>query len=420
MYQRSVLDNQLRVFTSSMPHTRSVSITLCVGAGSRYEAPELAGVSHFIEHLPFKGTKSWPTAQAVSEAIEGVGGIMNASTDREMTVFWCKVARIHFRKALSVMLDMILNPILDREEVEKEREIIQEELRMTYDHPTYKVDLLIDEALWPDQAMGRDVGGTPETVGKISQESIRDYMTQQYNPANTVLAIAGDVTHEEVLEMVGEATVQWKPRESLNWEPVVNGHYDPEVRMEWRRTDQTHICLALPGLSLNDPDRYNLTILNVILGDGMSSRLFQSLREVQGLAYDVSSSNSHFRDCGALTVYCGVEPKKSRLAVQGIVHELQGMHQEAPEQEITKAREYTKGRLLLRMEDTRAVSGWLASQELLQGEVATPEEVVQRLDEVNSEDVARVAKRLLQPEQLRLAVVGPHRSEARFLKLLHF
>jgi predicted Zn-dependent peptidase len=190
--------------------------------------------------------------------------------------------------------------------------------------------------------------------------------------------------------------------------------------MEWRRTDQTHICLALPGLSLNDPDRYNLTILNVILGDGMSSRLFQSLREVQGLAYDVSSSNSHFRDCGALTVYCGVEPKKSRLAVQGIVHELQGMHQEAPEQEITKAREYTKGRLLLRMEDTRAVSGWLASQELLQGEVATPEEVVQRLDEVNSEDVARVAERLLQPEQLRLAVVGPHRSEARFLKLLHF
>ena len=420
MYQRSVLDNQLRVFTSSMPHTRSVSITLCVGAGSRYETPELAGVSHFIEHLPFKGTKSWPTAQAVSEAIEGVGGIMNASTDREMTVFGCKVARIHFRKALSVMLDMILNPILDREEVEKEREIIQEELRMTYDHPTYKVDLMIDEALWPDQAMGRDVGGTPETVDKISQESILEYMTQQYNPANTVLAIAGDVTHDEVLGMVGEATVKWEPRESLDWERVVNCHHDPEVRMEWRRTDQTHMCLALPGLSLNDPDRYNLTILNVILGDGMSSRLFQSLREVQGLAYDVNSSNSHFRDCGALTVYCGVEPKKSRLAVQGIVKELHGMHREAPEQEITKAREYTKGRLLLRMEDTPAVSGWLASKEVLPGEVVTPEEVVQRIDEVNPDDVAKLAERLLQPEQLRLAVVGPHRSEAQFLKLLHF
>ena len=201
---------------------------------------------------------------------------------------------------------------------------------------------------------------------------------------------------------------------------MVNGHYDPEVRMDWRRSDQTHICLALPGLSLNDPDRYNLTILNVILGDGMSSRLFQSLREVQGLAYDVSSSNSHFRDCGALTIYCGVEPKKSRLAVQGIVQELKGMHQEVPEQEITKAREYTKGRLLLRMEDTRAVSGWLASQELLQGEVATPDEVVQRIDEVTSEDVARVAERLIQPELLRMAVVGPHRSQAQFLKLLHF
>ena len=191
MYQRSVLDNQLRVLTSTMPHTRSVSIMLCVGAGSRYESPEMAGVSHFLEHLPFKGTRQWPTAQAVSEAIEGVGGIMNASTDREMTVFWCKVAAIHVRKALSVMLDMVINPRLEPEEVEKEREVIQEELRMTYDHPTYWVDLLIDEALWPDQAMGRDVGGTPETVEKISQESIRDYMLRQYTPANTVLAVPG-------------------------------------------------------------------------------------------------------------------------------------------------------------------------------------------------------------------------------------
>ena len=421
MYQRSVLANQLRVLTSTMPHTRSVSIMLCVGAGSRYESPDMAGVSHFLEHLPFKGTRQWPTAQAVSEAIEGVGGIMNASTDREMTIFWCKVDAIHVRKALSVMLDMVINPRLEPEEVEKEREVIQEELRMTYDHPTYWVDLLIDEALWPDQAMGRDVGGTPETVEKLSQASIRDYMLRQYTPSNTVLAVAGNIDHDEMVQLVQEATMGWQPSsDPLDWEPVACGNAGPVVRLENRRTDQTHLCLALPGLSMKDPDRYNLTILNVILGDGMSSRLFQTLREEQSLAYDVNSTVSHYRDCGALTVYCGVEPKKSRGAVKEVVRQLEQMREEASPQELAKAKEYTKGRLLLRMEDTRAVAGWLASQELLQGKVTTPDEVVEMIDAVKAEDVARVAQKLLNPGNLRLAVVGPHRGEQQFQKLLHF
>ena len=172
MYQCSVLDNQLRVLTSTMPHTRSVSLVITVGAGSRYESTEMSGISHFLEHLPFKGTKLWPTSREVSEAIEGVGGVMNASTDREMTAFWCKVAQPHFKSAFAVLLDMILNPLLDPEELEKEREVIQEELRMTNDYPTYKVDLLIDEALWPEQALGRDVGGTSESVSAITREAI--------------------------------------------------------------------------------------------------------------------------------------------------------------------------------------------------------------------------------------------------------
>ena len=178
MYQSSVLDNKLRVLTSTMPHTQSISMVICVGAGSRYESDELAGVSHFIEHLPFKGTESWPTARAVSEAIEGVGGVMNASTDREMTVFWCKVALLHYKTAFAVLMDMVLHSRLDPEDVEKEREVIQEELRMTYDQPSYRVDLLIDEAMWPDQAMGRDVGGTLETVADIQQKDIRVFPLQ--------------------------------------------------------------------------------------------------------------------------------------------------------------------------------------------------------------------------------------------------
>ena len=418
MFQRSVLDNQLRVLTSTMPHTRSVSIVICVGAGSRYEPEDKAGLSHFLEHLPFKGTKNWPTAQAVSEAIEGVGGVMNASTDREMTAFWCKVPQPHFRTAFSVLLDMLINPLLDPEELEKEREVIQEELRMTNDHPTYKVDLLIDEALWPGQAMGRDVGGTAQSVEALTRDEIQEYMRRQYNPANTVVAVAGNITHQEVIQLLEEATSEWKPVQSLDWEPVNNDNQGPIVLMDQRRTDQTHLCLALPGVSLDDPDRFNLALLNVMLGDGMSSRLFQNLRERQSLTYDVSSSISHFRDCGSVIIYCGVEPKKSRPAIKAVVEELQGMHQVAPEEELHKAKEYTKGRLLLRLEDSRAVATWLATQELLQGHVSTPEQAVQRIDDVTAADVARVAQNLFCRENLRLAVVGPHRSDKQFHKLL--
>ena len=418
MYQRSLLDNQLRVLTSSMPHTKSVAIVICVGAGSRYESEELSGISHFLEHLPFKGTKQWPTAREVSEAIEGVGGMMNASTDREMTSFWCKVAQPHFHSAFPVLLDMILHPILDPDELEKEREVIQEELRMTNDHPTYKVDLLIDEALWPDQAMGRDVGGTSESVSTISRENILEYMHYQYNPANVVVAVAGNISHEEVLQVVAEATKDWESQVSQDWEPVNYCHNGPAVRMEQRRTDQTHLCLALPGLSLEDPDRFNLAILNVMLGDGMSSRLFLNLREEQGLAYDVNSSTTHFRDCGSLVIYCGVEPRKSRKAIQAIIGELEELQQEAPLQELSKAKEYTKGRVLLRLEDTRAVAAWLASQELLLGQVTTPDETVDQIDAVNASDVARVARTLIDKDKLKLALVGPHRSDKSFIKLL--
>ena len=407
MYQRSVLDNRLRVLTSTMDHTQSVSMVICVGAGSRYESTELAGVSHFIEHLPFKGTENWPTARQVSEAIEGVGGVMNASTDREMTVFWCKVALPHYKIAFAVLMDMVLNSILDPEEVEKEREVIQEELRMTYDQPSYRVDLLIDEAMWPDQAMGRDVGGTLETVADIQQKDIREYMYQQYNPANTVVAVAGNVTHDEVVNMLAETTKDWKPQDSLNWEQATDYTGGRLVKVDRRRSDQTHMCLGVPGMSLSHPDRYSFSLMNTILGDGMSSRLFQSLREERGLAYDVHSSTSNFRDTGSLVVYCGVEPSKTNEAVKTIVEEFRDMHETPSEQELNKAREYTKGRLLLRMEDTRAVASWLGAQELLQDIVRTPDEVVGFLDSVQPSDISRVASEFLNDDKMRLAVVGP-------------
>ena len=424
MFQRTVLDNQLRVLTSGMTHSTSVSITITLGAGSRYEPQELAGLSHFLEHLPFKGTENWPTARHVSEAIEGVGGIMNASTDRELTVFWCKVARLHFKQAFAVLLDLVLNPLLDPAEMEKEREVIQEELRMTYDYPAQRVDLLLDELLWPEQAMGRDVGGTLESVDRITLEDIRDYMVEQYNPANTVIAVAGNVDHAEIVEMVNDATDGWQPRKGRDWEPMVD-HFTglgagSLAKVEQRHADQAHICLGLPGISLTDPDRYPMAIMNGVLGDGMSSRLFLNLREEQGLAYDVASCLNHFRDCGSLVVYCGVEPRKTAEAVKAVVKELSGMRERVPEGELKKAKEYSKGRLMLRMEDTRSVAAWLGGQELLLGQVFTLDETVERIDKVEIADVARVAERLLDPDKLRLAVVGPVNGEEELQQLLRF
>ena len=418
MFQRAVLDNGLTVLTSSMPHTRSVSMAVFIGAGSRYESDELAGASHFLEHLLFKGTKNWPTARELSEAVEGLGGMMNASTDREMTVYWCKVASDHARQALAVLSDMMLNPILDSSEMEKEREVVLEELRMTNDIPSNRVDLLIDEIMWPDQPMGRDVGGSQDSVRGITKDQILEYIRHQYNPSNAVITVAGNISHEETVDALAEALREWKPEKSESWYPVQNGQESPRIGVEQRKTDQAHVCIGLPGLHIAHPDRFVLGLMNVILGEGMSSRLFLDLRENQGLAYDVHSSLNLFRDCGSLVVYCGVEPKKTQRAITSILEELHGLQANIPESELTKARELSKGRMLLRMEDSRAVAMWMGAQETLVGNVRTVDEVVELIDAVTIEDIERVAKDLIKEEKLSLAVVGPYRSEARFRNLM--
>ena len=418
MYQKTVLDNGLSVLTASMPNIHSVSMAMFVGAGSRYEVDEIAGTSHFLEHLLFKGTKNWPSAREVSEAVEGVGGIMNASTDREMTIYWCKVAKLHFRRSLEVLVDMLVRPLIDSEELEKEREVVLEELRMTNDYPSNRVDLLIDEALWPSQAMGRDVGGSQETVKNLTRDQIMQYLGSQYTPSNVVAAVAGDVTHQEVVDLLSESLGDWRQADSIPWLPVEERNGAERVKVEQRKTDQSHLCVAMPALPIAHPDRYALTLMNVILGEGMSSRLFLELREKQSLAYDVHSSINLYRDCGSLSVYCGVEPKKTRTAITAILDQLKGLQNTIPEGELDKARELSKGRMMLRMEDSRSVAMWMGAQEKLLGQVRTVDEVVGMLDEVTVDDVERVASDLIQEENLNLAVVGPYRSDRQFKSLL--
>ena len=418
MYERSVLDNGLTVLSSSMSHTRSVSMAIFVGAGSRYETEEMAGASHFLEHMLFKGTKRWPTARELSEIVEGVGGVLNASTDREMTMYWCKVARPYMESSWNVLADMMRNPLMDSEELEKERDVVLEELRMTYDHPASKLDLLMDETMWPEQPMGRDVGGSLDSVRGISRDLIMEYMHSQYNPANTVVAVAGNVSHDEVASLVDETLGSWPTGDAIDWFPVVNGQSEPRISHEYKKTDQAHLCVGVHSLPLGHPDRFALGLLNVILGEGMSSRLFVEVREKRGLAYDVHSSLNLFRDCGSFTVYCGVEPQKSESAISAIMEQLSGLREGIPETELNKARELTKGRMLLRMEDSRATAMWIGAQEKLLGKVRTVDEVVGLLDSITTDDLERVAEDLIQEDQLSLALVGPYRSSKRFRNLL--
>jgi predicted Zn-dependent peptidase len=317
-------------------------------------------------------------------------------------------------------MDMMVNPLLDPAEVEKEREVVLEELRMVNDYPTNRVDLLIDETMWPSQPMGRDVGGSQDSVKGITGEQIREYVRRQYTPTNTVAAIAGDISHDEVVELLGEGLRDWVPEEPMTWYPVQNGQETSRIRVEQRKTDQAHLCVGLPGLPITHPDRYIVGLMNGILGEGMSSRLFLELREKQSLAYDVHSSINFFRDCGSLIVYCGVEPQKSERAISSILEQLNGLQNGIPDTELEKARELSKGRMLMRMEDSRSVAMWMGAQETLTGSVRTVDEVVERLDGISTSDVERVAGELVQEPKLNLAVVGPYRSDRRFRNVLRF
>ena len=419
MFQKTVLNNGLRIVTSAMPHTRSVCISIFIGAGSRYEQPHEAGLSHFVEHLCFKGTEKRPTAKEISETIDGVGGVLNGGTDKELTVYWVKVARPHYLVALDLLVDMLRNSKFDPVEMENERKVIIEELNMSMDSPQSRVDILIDEVMWPDQALGRDIAGNKDTVSAISRQMVLDYLPRFYIPGNTVLSVAGDISHEEVVDSVAKAFGDWTVGVAGALFPAENSQDAPRLRAESRKTEQVHLCLSVRGVSHQHPDRFILDLLNVVLGEGMSSRLFLELREKRGLAYDIHSHVTYFRDSGSLAIYAGVDPKKLDLTVEAVLSELMRLRDEPiPEAEITKAKEMGKGRLLLRMEDTRSVAGWMGGQELLNGKILTVDEVVAIVDAITASEIRRVARELFFTSKLSLALVGPARNKGRLQKLL--
>jgi len=418
-FQRTTLPNGLRILTSSMPHTRSVSLSIYVGTGSRFERQGEEGISHFLEHLLFKGTERWPTAKELSETIDGVGGFMNAGTDREYTVYYIKVASLHMRLALDVLIDIIRRPLLDPAEMEKERGVILEELAMVADSPAQLADLLLDSILFPDNPLGRDIAGTPASVNGIDRDMVVRYLAAQYVPNATVISVAGNVTHEEIVDAISTAMSDWQRGDPAGWLPVDGIRPSQRFALHYKTTEQAHVSLAVPALRINHPDRHALSFLSVILGEGMSSRLFMELREKRGLVYDVHTYVAQFLDAGTFNIYTGVDPKNAVEALKVAIAELEALRADgALEAELTKARELSKGRLLLRMEDSRNVGGWIGAQELLLGTVRSVDDAVAEMDAVTLDDLNRVAREIIDPAKAHLAVVGPYRSEKRFAGLL--
>lgn len=418
MYKRTTLPNGLRVVTGELPHTRSATVSVYVGAGSRYEPDDEAGLSHFLEHMLFKGASRRPTAREISEAIESVGGMHNAATDREVTVYYAKVPHTAAAETIDILADMVRDPIMDPVELEKERAVILEELAGVEDSPAELAAILIDETLWPGQPIGRNVGGTPETVESTPLESINRYFRAQYVPENLVLVVAGNVQHEAVVESATRFLGEMPSSTAGAWFPAGPRAAVPRVAVREKPTEQAHICLAYPSVPLNHPDRFAVDLLSTVLGEGMSSRLFLELREERALVYDIHSYPSEFRDTGSFTVYAGCDPSNARTTLEVTLSEIDKVLKGIPPAEFEKAKQMAKGRIQLRMEDTRSVAGWLGSQELLLGRILTVDDVVDCIEQVTPDHLMSVAQRILATESAVMAIVGPFSDDAGFSGLI--
>jgi predicted Zn-dependent peptidase len=401
------LSNGLRVVATHMPHATSVSVSVYLAAGSRYEADTEAGLSHFVEHLCFKGTERRPRPQDVAIEIDAIGGTINAATEREYTVYYAKVTREHAERAVDILADVLQHSLYLEPEIERERGVILEELAAVEDSPDEQAALQLDSMLWPSDPLGRDIAGTPATVRSIGVERLRAYGRQQYVANAAVVSIAGALPEDEARRLVEDAFGGWSSGETADWQRSTDLVVQARSGVLAKPTEQAHLSLGMRGLSLEDPDRYAADTLSVVLGEGMSSRLFLRLREELGLCYDIHSFASHLRDTGMFGIYAGVDPDNAHEAVREVVAELRRVRAGVEADELERAKVQLRSRVLLRMEDSRAVSGWYGAQAILELPMLTPDEAIARSAAVSAEDVCRVAGRLFREQELRLSVVGP-------------
>ena len=409
MFHRTELPQGPRVISARLPGSRSVSIAAYVLAGSRLERPGQAGVAHFMEHLTFKGTAGYPTSRAISEAVEGVGGSANAATDRESTVYWVRVPRREATTAMRVLGELIVKPKLEDADIDQERTVIVEEIRSYLDDPSEYAQMLIQQALFGDGALGREICGDEAGIRRCRPR----------RSATSGEPCTGRRTRSSRSPATSSTTRPWpsRPRRSGRatapipaFDPAPALPAGPRVMTGRRDTTQAQLSIAVPALRRDHPDSWTLAVLNAVLGDGMSSRLFLGVREEKGLAYDVSSGIVEYADSGALEVSAGVDPAALPAAIEAILAELSRLVDDpVPAEELAKAKAYLSGGLELRMDDTRHLASWIGGQEALHDRVFTLDEALASVEAVRSDDLQRLAGELFRDELLRMAVVAPAR-----------
>ena len=409
MFECTALPEGPRVISALVPGSRSVSIAAYVLAGSRHEHPGQEGVAHFMEHITFKGTAGYPTTRRISEAIEGVGGSFNAATERESTVYWVRVPAREAARGVDVLGELIVRPRLEDAEIDHERTVIVEEIRSYFDDPSEYAQILLQQALFGPGPMGREICGDEAAIRSLPEQTIRDFWAVAYRPSNIVVAVAGDLDHAQALALVGPSFGRGDgPHPEFLAAPALPA--GDRYLLGHRDASQAQLALAVPAYRRDHPDAWPLAVLNGVLGDGMSSRLFMSVREERGLAYDVGSGITEYADAGSLAIYAGVDPKGLKAALEAILAELERLRAEpVPPDELGRAKAYLSGGLELRMDDSRHVASWLGGQEALHDRVLSLEEALAAIEAVEAADVQRVATELFRDELLRMAVVAPAR-----------
>jgi len=419
MLQKFTLPGGLRILVEELPHTHSISLGCFVGVGSGHEDRQIGGISHFIEHMLFKGSQSRPNPRLISDAIEGVGGILDAYTSFESTVYYAKVADIHVDRAVDVLSDMLLHPCFDPRDIEKERRVIAEELRQTEDTPSDLVHLLLDGAMWGDQPLGRDIAGDEASVGALTGEEVVTHWHRHYNRANTVISIAGNIRAERAVAAIARALDGMPAGAAAVFLPSQPPNPGPALALRSDDSEQGNFCVGFPGIAQGDPDRRAMQVFDTVLGGGMSSRLFQEIREERGLAYSVGSYSREHHDAGKWVVYGSVEPDNMIECLATTMRELRdALTNGITEEELQRVKEQVKGGILLSIEDTWSVASRNGSHELRYGRVIPVEQVVAEVEAVTRADVQRVARRVLREDALHLAVIGPYDDGEDLRKLL--
>ncbi len=412
---QTTLDNGLRIVTAGLADARSVTVNIVVGTGSRFEEYATnGGVSHFLEHLLFKGSKKYPTAQAIAEAVDAVGGYNNAYTTEDVTSFYIKVPARYGTLALDILSDMVKSPLLDATELDRERDVVIEEMNVFRDDPSRFIGTLVPSLIFPDNPLGRDIIGSEEVIKTVSRDEIVKYLSQRYRPNNLVVAVAGAVDHEDV---VAQMRASLGSLESAELAPIVS--VDAELGDELavthaKPTAQAHFMVASRGYAYEDPDEPAARLVAAILGRGMSSRLFTNVRERQGLAYTVFAEVNPFVDTGLFEAYAGVNLDKIERALDSVLHELEVIRTETVGvTELDKAKQQLIAGLEMSLESNGSIADRIGTQLALLGTVKSIEETIERIEAVTASDVRRVAEAMLNPARLRFAIIAPEPEAAK-------